>query len=51
MPEMAMGTHGHSMPCQQRAWPYPMQRESSGTAWQPDTSEHMGLMNETATGC
>jgi hypothetical protein len=23
--------------------PYGMQRESSGTAWQPDTSEHMGL--------
>ena len=25
--------------------PYPMERESSGTAWQPDTSEHTGLMN------
>ncbi len=25
--------------------PYPMTRESSGTAWQPDTSEHMGLMS------
>ena len=24
---------------------YPMERESSGTAWQPDTSEHMGLMS------
>ena len=24
--------------------PYPMARESSGTAWQPDASEHMGLM-------
>ncbi|HET8750716.1 MAG TPA: hypothetical protein VFM42_08250 [Sphingomicrobium sp.] len=23
--------------------PYPMTRESSGTAWQPDSSEHMGL--------
>ena len=23
---------------------YPMERESSGTAWQPDASEHMGLM-------
>ena len=22
---------------------YPMERESSGTAWQPDTTEHMGL--------
>lgn len=24
--------------------PYPMTREASGTAWQPDSSEHMGLM-------
>lgn len=24
---------------------YPMERESSGTAWQPDNSEHMGLMS------
>jgi hypothetical protein len=24
--------------------PHPMTRESSGTAWQPDESEHMGLM-------
>ena len=24
--------------------PYPMTRESSGTAWQPDASEHEGLM-------
>ena len=24
--------------------PYPMERESSGTAWQPDTSEHAGVM-------
>ena len=24
---------------------YPMTRESSGTAWQPDTFEHMGLMS------
>jgi len=24
--------------------PYPMTRESSGTAWQPDASQHMGLM-------
>ena len=24
--------------------PYPMERESSGTAWQPDRSEHMGVM-------
>jgi hypothetical protein len=25
--------------------PYPATRESSGTAWQPDTSEHVGLMS------
>lgn len=24
--------------------PYPMTREASGTSWQPDQSEHMGLM-------
>ena len=24
---------------------YPMEREASGTAWQPDASEHMGLMS------
>ena len=24
--------------------PYPVTRESSGTAWQPDNSEHLGLM-------
>jgi hypothetical protein len=24
--------------------PYPIERESSGTAWQPDSSEHMGLL-------
>ncbi|GAA3895501.1 hypothetical protein GCM10022276_13230 [Sphingomonas limnosediminicola] len=27
--------------------PYPMERESSGTAWQPDESEHMGLMTSS----
>ncbi|MEO8547380.1 MAG: hypothetical protein ABI422_03325 [Sphingomicrobium sp.] len=26
---------------------YPMERESSGTAWQPDSSAHMGLMSES----
>lgn len=24
--------------------PHPMQREASGTAWQPDTSQHFGIM-------
>ena len=27
--------------------PYPMNREASGTAWQPDTSEHTSLMRST----
>lgn len=27
--------------------PYPMTREASGTAWQPDASEHMGLMSNS----
>jgi hypothetical protein len=26
--------------------PYPMTREASGTSWQPDASEHMGLMSQ-----
>ena len=27
--------------------PYPMAREASGTAWQPDTSEHHGYMTRS----
>ena len=39
-----MGEHaGHQMPMSGALGPYPMERESSGTAWQPDTSEHTGL--------
>lgn len=42
--DMAMGEHaGHEMNMTGALGPYPMERESSGTAWQPDTSEHMGL--------
>ena len=45
MPGMAMDEHaGHSMTG--ALGTYPMQRDSSGTAWQPDSSEHMGLMSE-----
>src|SRR5215212_7825152 len=41
---MAMEEHaGHSTAMSGALGPYPMERESSGTAWQPDTSEHMGL--------
>ena len=40
---MAMPSHAtHDM--SGALGPYPMQRESSGTAWQPDSSEHTGLM-------
>ena len=41
---MPMSEHGgHQMAMTGALGPYPMERESSGTAWQPDTSEHMGL--------
>lgn len=44
--QMAMGEHGgHAMPMNGAFGPYPMERESSGTAWQPDTSEHIGVMS------
>lgn len=34
---------GHDMAMNGALGPYPMERESSGTAWQPDASEHRGL--------
>jgi|tagenome__1003787_1003787.scaffolds.fasta_scaffold20936849_1 hypothetical protein len=42
---MPMGEHaGHGMEMTGALGPaYPMERESSGTAWQPDTSEHAGI--------
>jgi hypothetical protein len=44
MPGMEQGEHaGHQMAVTGALGPYGMARESSGTAWQPDTSEHMGL--------
>lgn len=40
------GVHsGHEMKMSGALGPYPMTRESSGTAWQPDTTEHQGLMS------
>ena len=43
---MTGGEHaGHAM--KGALGPYPMQRESSGTAWQPDTSGHMGWMSSS----
>ena len=39
MPGMKMGKDGHDMTA--ALGPYPLQRESSGTAWQPDNSSAM----------
>src|SRR5690348_2522042 len=42
---MPMGQPGaHQMEMTGALGAYPMQREASGTSWQPDSSEHMGLM-------
>ena len=44
--DMPAGEHGdHAMAMTGAHGPYPMQRESSGTAWQPDSSTHTGLMS------
>jgi hypothetical protein len=41
---MNAGEHtGHGMAMTGALGSYPMERESSGTAWQPDTTEHSGL--------
>lgn len=40
----AAATAGHGAHASGAFGPYPMTRESSGTAWQPDSSEHMGIM-------
>ena len=54
--EMDHSKMGHAIPAEDHAGhesstgalgPFPMTRESSGTAWQPDTSEHMGVMTRT----
>jgi hypothetical protein len=43
-PEPAMDEHaGHEMAMTGALGTYPMARESSGTAWQPDSSQHGGL--------
>jgi hypothetical protein len=44
-PAMAAPDHGSHAEMPGALGPYPMTRESSGTAWQPDASEHMGLMS------
>jgi hypothetical protein len=43
MSNMAMAPGDHHMSMTGALGSYPMERESSGTSWQPDTSEHMGL--------
>jgi hypothetical protein len=44
MQGMSQGERGgHQMAMSGSLGSYPMEREASGTAWQPDTSEHMGL--------
>ena len=43
MEQMAMDGHAGHMAMKAALGPYPMERESSGTSWQPDASEHMGL--------
>jgi hypothetical protein len=42
MPGMTMQHEGHAMSA--ALGPYPAAREASGTAWQPDSSGHEGLM-------
>ena len=39
----AMGAMGHAMARDGVLGPYPMSREASGTAWQPDASRHEGI--------
>ena len=44
--DMPSGHHmDHGMAMTGALGPYPMQRESSGTAWQPDASAHAGAMS------
>ena len=43
---MAQGEHGGHGAMTGAMGPYPMERESSGTAWQPDASDHSGLMGQ-----
>ena len=44
MPMPMVSQSGHEIAMLGALGSYPMQRESSGTSWQPDSSEHMGLM-------
>ena len=44
---MADGDHAGHGAAKGALGPYPMTREASGTAWQPDASEHMGWMGQS----
>ncbi len=41
--DMAAMDSGHAMTMTGMYGPYPMAREATGTAWQPDQSEHLGI--------
>jgi hypothetical protein len=45
MSHMAMGHAGREMAMAAALGPYPAERESSGTAWEPDNSAGMGAMS------
>ena len=42
-----MSPHADHQPMNGALGPYSMTRESSGTAWQPDASKHLGWMNHS----
>ena len=46
-PASAGGEHADHAAMKGALGPYPVTRESSGTAWQPDTSEHSGWMKHS----
>lgn len=45
--EMGADAHAGHEAMKGALGPYPMTRESSGTAWQPDTSDHVGWMRQS----
>jgi len=46
-PHADHAAEGHAMPMTSPLGSWPMTRDASGTAWQPDTSEHGGLHGQT----
>lgn len=45
-PGADQGHAGHAMPMTSALGPWPMSRDASGTAWQPDASEHGGVHSQ-----